>query len=147
MIHRNKSAPPHSPQFEDVFGSTWIDACKGSLRDCCGSGSDLRLFSENHRIKSLTAVDIGSNVFDLAKLFEDKHHVEVRHGNALHLEFDNSSFDVVIIVWRISSHSIVLNCVSVKQLECLKTEDIFLYIFTVHIQKDPLKELGFSLRQ
>ena len=58
-LHRNKSAPPHSPQFEDVFGSTWIDACKGSLLEIgCGSGSDLRLFSENHRIKSLTAVNI-----------------------------------------------------------------------------------------
>ena len=78
-LHKNKSIPPHSPQFQSLFGSLWTDSLKGNLLEIgCGSGADLEIFKNIDNLKSIHAIDIGANIEQLVEKYKDEDHMHIK---------------------------------------------------------------------
>ena len=72
-LHKERSAPIHCSQLEDIFNDRWRDSLKGDLLEIgCGGGSDLEVFSKNQQLKTITAIDLGENIENLAEIYKQR---------------------------------------------------------------------------
>lgn len=132
-LHKSSTISPHSYQLQKVFPRQWSESLRGSLLEIgCGSGSDLKVFASMSAIKSITAIDIGSNIQALSKKYESRKDITVQTGNALSLEFNNESFDVIYSFGVFHHTSKPIRCFEESARVLKKSGKLFLYLYSSH---------------
>jgi len=132
-LHKNKDIPAHSPQIQALFNEEWYAFLRGRLLEIgCGSGADLRLFSENENLTSITAIDIGENINQLKKFYQDDKKIEIIRANALSLPFSDNTFNCIYSfgVFHHTSNAEICIKESYRVLEI--GGSIFLYLYSKH---------------
>ena len=144
-LHHQTNAPVHYTQLAEIFKERWHHALQGNLLEIgCGSGSDLEFFSTQASLHGITAIDLGLNVAELAKKYQDRKDITVQQGNALSLEFQNSTFDMVYS-FGVFHHTVdPVQCLR-EAYRVLKKEGVlFLYLYGAH-EDNILKRVGIFL--
>tara|TARA_B110000438_G_C15635178_1_gene572755 strand:- start:54 stop:869 length:816 start_codon:yes stop_codon:yes gene_type:complete len=132
-LHKNKSAPAHSPQLENIFQDEWGSSLKGDLLEIgCGSGSDLEIFSNLTEIKTITAIDLGENIEKLAQRYIERNDISIVRGNALSLDFEDKKFDVIYSFGVFHHTADPIQCISEANRVLKKNGAIFLYLYSSH---------------
>jgi ubiquinone/menaquinone biosynthesis C-methylase UbiE len=132
-LHKDKVVSSHCKQLADVFSKTWNESLQGSLLEIgCGSGSDLKFFSSMKGLNHITAIDIGSNVTHLAKQYEDRKDIIVKRGNALSLDFDDNTFDVIYSFGIFHHTADPILCISEARRVLKVGGKVFLYLYSSH---------------
>ena len=132
-LHQDNFVPPHSSQLEKIFKEKWRDSLQGDLLEIgCGSGSDLEIFSKLKEIKTITAIDIGENIEKLAERYKERKDVDILRGNALSLDFDCKTFDVIYSFGVFHHTSDPIKCISEAERVLKENGSIFLYLYSSH---------------
>jgi len=132
-LHNNKSAPIHCNQLADIFKEQWSSALRGEFLEIgCGGGADLAVFSEVASISNITAIDLGSNITNLAKKYKSKANINIFHGDALALEFEDNSFDVIYSFGIFHHTSDPIKCISEAKRVLRREGKLFLYLYGAH---------------
>jgi 2-polyprenyl-3-methyl-5-hydroxy-6-metoxy-1,4-benzoquinol methylase len=141
-LHKERSAPIHCSQLEDIFNDRWRDSLKGDLLEIgCGGGSDLEVFSKNQQLKTITAIDLGENIENLAEIYKQRKDINLKKGNALSLDFDSNRFDVIYSFGIFHHTSDPIKCISEANRVLRKNGVMFLYLYSSH-ENSLLKRIG-----
>ena len=132
-LHKDNLVTPHSSQLGKIFKEKWRDSLQGDLLEIgCGSGSDLEIFSKLKEIKTITAIDIGENIEKLAERYKERKDVDILRGNALSLDFDCKTFDVIYSFGVFHHTSDPIKCISEAERVLKKNGSMFLYLYSSH---------------
>jgi SAM-dependent methyltransferase len=132
-LHKNLIAPVHSIQLEEIFQSIWHESLKGDLLEIgCGSGSDLAKFFELDCFDSITAIDLGENVLEISEVYKLYPNIKITMGNAMNLEFQDCSFDMVYSFGIFHHTSDPVKCFSEACRVLKNGGKIFLYVYSSH---------------
>jgi len=132
-LHKEKSIPAHYHQLERIFPKYWNTFLKGHLLEIgCGSGADLEIFSRDSKFSSITAIDIGENVIEIANKYSDKPHISVQQGNALNLSHKNNAFDAIYSYGVFHHTSNPTQCISEAFRGLKKNGAMFTYLYSAH---------------
>lgn len=146
-LHKDFIAPVHSVQFEEVFRNIWLNSLSGDLLEIgCGSGADLASFIKLDSFKTITAIDLGDNVLDLAETYKDSLNVDIQIGNAMNLKFQDNSFDMVYSFGIFHHTHSPLKCFSEAYRVLRDNGQIFLYLYSSH-EKYFFKKIGIWLEK
>tara|TARA_B110000438_G_scaffold128538_1_gene124829 strand:- start:342 stop:1157 length:816 start_codon:yes stop_codon:yes gene_type:complete len=141
-LHKERSAPVHCSQLEDIFNDRWRDSLKGDFLEIgCGGGSDLKIFSKNQQLKTITAIDLGENIENLAKIYKQRKDINLKKGNALSLDFESNRFDVIYSFGIFHHTSDPIKCISEANRVLKKNGAMFLYLYSSH-ENSLLKRMG-----
>lgn len=132
-LHKDKVIPAHSPQIQILFNEEWHHSFRGNLLEIgCGSGADLRLFSENENLTSITAIDIGENIHQLMNLYQDNKKIEILRANALSLPFSNNTFNCIYSFGVFHHTSNPKTCIKESYRVLEFGGSMFLYLYSKH---------------
>ncbi len=146
-LHKSNSISAHCHQLQKAFPKHWENSVRGSLLEIgCGSGSDLNVFASMSSLKNITAIDIGSNIDVLAKKYENRNDIRVQSGNALSLEFNDESFDVIYSFGIFHHTSEPVKCFEESKRVLKQSGKMFIYLYSSH-EDMPFKRAGILLEK
>ena len=132
-LHKNSIITPHCNQLAEIFPKRWNESLKGSLLEIgCGSGADLKIFASMVKLTSITAIDLGSNILNLAEKYSKNQKITIKRGNALSLDFAEKSFDVVYTFGIFHHTSDPILCIKEAKRVLKPGGNIFLYLYSSH---------------
>lgn len=132
----------HYTQLAEIFKDRWRSSLSGNLLEIgCGSGSDLEFFSNQQLIKNIVAIDLGSNVDELAKKYNSRDDISVQQGNALSLKFKEGTFDTIYSYGVFHHTADPIKCLQEAHRVLKKGGKMFLYLYGSH-ENNIIKKIG-----
>ena len=116
----------------------------------CGLGHGTYVYKKYFNIKNITAIDINKNQIKFAK--ENFKGIDFRVGNAMDLQFENNSFDMITNIeslhgYKYTDHFYKESYRILKSQGFLYVTDPFVPIKEDHVTEDFFKKNGFWIKE